>query len=537
MSNYDYYDYNIPEFKEDAPAPIIVKKSGALSKILSLFLGFVLGAGATVGGVAAAVYYTPAQDVASIANINLTDYLSEEYAKQTIYGMIASVGTAVISVSTGSGTLNDFNNISPKVNPIVEKVVNGIRDKYGININYEEMADVPFSGLTDYIETCLYDSYLYEVIEKSTNIEMNATVRSMCYGQEGVDFVINPDGTVSMLGDAQPRKIKDLEHVGSDLIYDLYLSDVMDLDYNDKMMMYLAYGREGVHYTYDHETKTVTMLQERIAIDELGNIYNEYAELVGGTIDGTTYTTTLGQSYILVDAPDLPSLKTEGGMATQYYLNNMNGTPYMYPRMTIGDLTRNESLVDKMTSRLTVIEMLGEEQVVNDQFLKHLGNETVATLPDKLKELTIQQVMPEDVYENDGAGNFFDKDGNITTDESQYAVKRTWWYLLHDKATCEAEHTDCDKSCIGEYKLSAMDALVANMSTNMECATLNQLAEDEMMELDDEMLNTNVTTSIMHVPITGTEPYAGKQLGELTAKQMLDYTAILVAAIDNLSTT
>ena len=221
-------------------------------------------------------------------------------------------------------------------------------------------------------------------------------------------------------------------------------------------------------------------------------------------------------------------------MATQYYLNKMDGTPYMYPRMTVGDLTRNESLVDKMTSRLTVIEMLGEDQVVNDQFLKHLGNETVATLPDKLKELTIQQVMPGDVYENDGAGNFFDKNGNITTDESQYAVKRTWWYLLHDKATCEAEHTDCDKSCIGEYKLSAMDALVANMSTNMECATLNQLAADEMMEMDSETLNTDVTTSLLGTPIEGTEAYAGKKLGDLTATEMLEYTSIIVTAINAL---
>ncbi len=533
MSNYDY-NYTIPEFKEDAPTPIIVKKSGALGKVLSLFLGLVIGVGATVGGVAAAVYYTPAQDVANIANINLSDYLSEEYAQKTIYGMIASVGSAVISVSTGNGTLNDFNKISPKVNPIVETTVEGVREKYGININFEEMVDVPFSGLTNYIETCMYDSYLYEVIEKSTNIEMNATVRSMCYGQEGVDFVINPDGTVTMIGDAEPRKIKDLEHVGSDLIYDLYLSDVMDLDYNDKMMMYLAYGREGVHYTYNHETRTATMLQERIAVDAIGNIYNEYAEFVGGTIDGTTYTTALGKSYILVDAPDLPPLKTEGGMATQYYLNNMDGTPYMYPRMTVGDLTRNEALIDNMTSRLTVIEMLGEDQVVNDQFLKHLGNETVATLPDKLKELTIQQIMPEDVYVNDGNGNFLDKNGNITTNESEYVVERTWWYLLHDEATCDAEHTDCDKSCIGEYKLSAMELLVTNMSTNMESATLNQLAKDEMMEMDEATLNTDVTTSILGIPIDGTESYAGKKLGDLTATEILNYTSIIVVAIDNL---
>lgn len=528
------YDLNVPQFKEDSPTPIVVKKGGIFGKILCLFLGFVLGAVGTVGGVAAALYYTPAQDVASVAKIDLTQYVSEEYAKETVFGLLMGVSTAVINISTGDGTLNDLNAISPKVSPIVEKLSQRMKDSYGLNVNHENMMDVPFSGLMQYIEDSIYDSYLYEVLDKSTDITMNATVLSMCYGEQYVDFIQLPDGTIEMLNGAEPRKIKDLENIGSDLIYDLHLADVMDLDYNDKMMMYLAYGREGVHYTYNYETQEVTMLQERIAIDGAGVIYNEYAEVVGGTIDGTTYTTQTGESYIIVDAPALPALKTEGGLATQYYLNNMDGTPYLYPRMTVGDLTRNESLIDKMTSRLTVKEILGEDQIVNDQFLKHLGDETVDSLPEKLKELTIQQVMPEDVFVNDGNGNFFDKNGNITTNEDEYVVKRMWWYLLHDEATCSAEHTDCDGSCIGQYKLSAMELLVNNMSTNMQAATLNQLDEDEMMEMDPETLNTDIVTNIAGVPIPGMERFEGKsKLGELTATEILDYTSIYIQAADN----
>jgi hypothetical protein len=187
-----------------------------------------------------------------------------------------------------------------------------------------------------------------------------------------------------------------------------------------------------------------------------------------------------------------------------------------------------------MTSRLTVKEILGEDQIVNDQFLKHLGDETVDSLPVKLKELTIQQVMPEDVFVTDADGNFLDKFGNITTNEDEYVVKRMWWYLLHDEATCSADHTDCNGDCIGQYKLSAMELLVNNMSTNMQAATLNKLSEDEMMTMDPDTLNTAVITEIAGTPIPGMERFAGKTtLGELTATEILDYTSIYIKAVDD----
>ena len=165
--------------------------------------------------------------------------------------------------------------------------------------------------------------------------------------------------------------------------------------------------------------------------------------------------------------------------------------------------------------------------------MKHLGDETVASLPDKLKELTIQQIMPEDVFVTDGSGNFLDQYGNITTNEDEYVVTKMWWYLLHDEATCSIEHVGCDGNCIGKYKLSAMELLVDNMSTNMQAATLNKLSEDNMLDMDPTTLNTAVITSIAGTPIPGMERFAGKAtLGELTATEILDYTAIYIQAVD-----
>lgn len=538
MSNYDYENY--PELSENPQGenPIVVKKSGALGKVISLVLGFVLGVGGTVGGVVAASYYIPAQKVAGLANIDLSDYLSEEYAEKTILGMVAGVGSAVLKISNGEGTLQDFNEISPKVDPLAQKFVDALDNNYGVKMDKDGLMTTSFSNLMTFMEDSIFDSYLCDVLEKTVKVEMNDTVLSLCYGQEDVDYIKHADGSIEMINGAEPRKFKDLQNIGGDLIYGLYLCDVMDINYSDKIMMYLSYGKEDIHYSYDAATKTVTMLQQRLAIDDEGKLYNAYGEeLAFGSVSGTTYTTEEGDTYTLV-ASGLPKLTTKNDTeATQYYLTNSNGEPVKYLRTTVGDLSKTDSVIAKLTSRLSIAEILGEDAVNDDQFLKHLRDETVDSLPSKLKDLTIQQIMPEDIYQRDAAGNYIDKDGNVTTNEDEYVVTRTWWYLLHDETahTAPGHDATCDGNCIGEYKISEMNALISNMTANMQNATLNQLSEDEMMTLEASTLNTPVTTTLLGNPIAGTEAYAGKKLGDLTAKEILDYTAIIVTAINKLS--
>ncbi len=538
MNSYDYENY--PELQEDpkADSPIVVKKSGALGKVVALVLGFVLGVGGTVGGVVAASYYIPAQKVAGLANIDLSDYLSEEYAEKTVLGMVAGVGSAVAKISNGNGTLQDFNEISPKIEPIAQKFVDALSNNYGLKIDKNGLMSTPFSKLMTFMEDSVFDSYLCDVLEKTVKVEMNNTVLSLCYGQEDVDFIKNADGSVTMINGSEPRKFKDLKDIGGDLIYGLYLSDVMDIVYSDKIMMYLAYGKEDIHYSYDATTKTVTMLQQRLAVDDKGTLYNAYGEEISsGSVEGSTYTAENGDVYTLTST-SLPKLTTENGTeATQYYLTNTDGDPVKYLRTTVGDLSKTDSIVAKLTSRLTIVEILGEDAVNEDQFLKYLRDETVDSLPEKLKDLTIQQIMPEDIYQRDANGNYLDKNGNITTDENKYVVTRTWWYLLHSETAHAApDHDpDCDGNCIAEYKISDMNALISNMTSNMQSATLNQLSKDQMLTLESATLETPVTTTLLGNSIPGTASYAGKTLGELTAKEILDYTALIVTAINKLS--
>ena len=104
---------------------------------------------------------------------------------------------------------------------------------------------------------------------------------SLAYGTEGVNYTVDPvTKEIKMIGDAQPRTIGDLRERGTDIINDVAISDIMHAKHDDKLSMYLLYGKEGIHYALD-EQDNMSMLQQYIAISDDGTkVYNEYGELL-----------------------------------------------------------------------------------------------------------------------------------------------------------------------------------------------------------------------------------------------------------------
>lgn len=529
-----------PTTEVELPPPVFEKKGGMLGKVISLLLGFVLGVGGTVGGVAAVAVYVPVQKVASFADIDLTEYLSAEYASQTLFGMAKNLVVTVQDLMKDDTCLKDFEKITPQVDQVADMIVGTIK-KFGITLTKDRVMETPLSSFGTYLQEAVYGSYLCDILGEE-KVRSNSLMMTLCYGTEGVDYVKNGE-KIEMLDGKTPRTLNDLVDFETDGLFDgLYLADFMTVDPDNKLMTYIAYGREGVHYHYDETTGAFVMLQKRIAVDADGKIYNEYGEAITGSIAGDTYTAEDGTVYT-IQAAGLPDLTTENKTnAKLYYLFDDKGEPCKYTYTSIGDLTAEDSALNKATSRLTVAELMGEKEVESNSLLKHLGDATVNTLPDKLKELTVQEIMPEQVYMTDADGNFLDKSGNPTDNEDDYVVNRKWWYLLHDEAAHnELGHdSTCEGDCIGEYQIADLGGLVSNMTANMEAATLNQLAEDGMMNLNKSTRDTKVITDIKGVRIEGISDadyalYHEKTLGDLTAKQMLEYTSVIVAALDKLS--
>ncbi len=371
---------------------------------------------------------------------------------------------------------------------------------------------------------------------------------SLAYGEEGVDFKYEGEGTnteIVLLGNATPRTIGDLRSRGGALIDDIPLTDITTEDRDSGLVMYILYGKEGVHYQIDATTDEVVMLQKHIAILKTADgtkVYNEYGELLSNYQLNTqtkTYVDANGNKYTYaVGTHDgaITSLETKDGkIASVYYLYDENGAA-IYLKTKLGDFAGSDNLLSNLTSRITIGEVMDKETVESNKFFKHVLDKTIDELPDAINELTLQTVYAEEIFQTDENGNFLDKDGNITTNKDEYVVEHEWWYLLHDEAACEKDHGENrDKQCIQDYHITEMDVLIDNMRTNIEMATLYQLKADGMIHgLDDKTLNSPVRTSIGGVPVEMGDLPLGEDitLGDYTVVQMLNYIDAVFKAVD-----
>ena len=361
---------------------------------------------------------------------------------------------------------------------------------------------------------------------------------SLAYGEENVDFRYVGEGenkTIEMIGTAKPRTIGELRTRGGNLINEIPLSDIMDANKDEPLVMHLLYGKENVHYSIDG-SGNVTMLQKQIGL--IGNVvYNEYGEkLDGHTVNTETsvYTDSDGNQYKYV-ASTLPAIETADGNATVYLLTDLEGNEVYYKKTTLGDMSGSNNIITSLTKRITVGEVIDEETINTNKFFKHVKDETIDSLPSAIDNLTLQQVYDTEIFKTDANGNFLDINGNVTTNKDEYVVEHEWWYLLHNKDVCTAEHgASCDKECIQDYKITEMDTLIENMRKNIEEATLYQLKADGMIEhLDDSTLDSKIKTSIgtQSIDMTGL-PTDKKKLGEFTVVEMLNYVNAIFKAVE-----
>ena len=270
--------------------------------------------------------------------------------------------------------------------------------------------------------------------------------------------------------------------------------------------MYILYGKKDVHYNLTGST--VTPLNRRVCVAN-NKAYNEYGEVLNGTLSGTTSYTEDGKTYTLVST-SLGKIDTvDGTQATIYYLKDSNGNEVKYEPNTVSALTGNNSLISKIKDRLTLVEILGESAVNGNKFFKHVKDEKISNIPSAVENLTVGQVFGADIgadnkifkqLENTQLTNiatevngltfqqvFADDIYNVDTATGTKTLKGTWKYLLTDKTT------GIEK----EYKLTEMNALVENMKANMMKATLNDLADDGLIAgLSEDTLGKPVQTEI-----------------------------------------
>lgn len=393
---------------------------------------------------------------------------------------------------------------------------------------------------------------------------------ALACGEVGTDFDYVYDQTTGNKIDFAmknpARTIGDLRNNSKGLIDDIYLTSLISPQPQNKVIMYLLYGRKGVHYGDDLDGDgNPDMLQKQVAVYE-NNVYNEYGEVIANAkANGLTYTQfnadgeTELASYKLAQADKTIKITippvNEGEKATKltvpaYYVFNTDDTKVYYTRTQMRDMTGDSKILASLTDRLHLTDVMDVE---DNKILKHLTNVTIAELPEEINNLSVGQVFDEDMH-------FFDKEtGKYYTDASKttevdasqkyLALKPTWKYLIRANTADSQRYSATDLALAREGKLNGvyyyedafgheryydyrykvttdMNTMVKNIEHNMQYTPLTEMNADGIIEGDhSNLILKPISPSIKDA----SDLFDGyNYLGDLTINQMLDYVNLYI---------
>lgn len=261
------------------------------------------------------------------------------------------------------------------------------------------------SGAVSLVE----DMYLKDVLNIGLGAGENhdRMLISLAYGVEDVDYkIVTENGKDKIVSINPPRTIGDLRDHGEDLIHEIYLYDIIDTDTHDKVTMYILYGKENLHYKVASDGETVIMLPKQVAVTDDNKVYGEYGDVFIGTLIDGRFTDTKGDedpendvTYILGDKVSNDTIKTKDNTdATMYKVKDEFGQPVNFPYISLGDLKGDSPILENMTTRLTLNDVLSEEAFDGHTVLSQLRDSTLKNLPDRMSSLKVGEVYG---YDND----------------------------------------------------------------------------------------------------------------------------------------
>ena len=356
-----------------------------ITAVVSLIMGFVLGIGAVYGTVAAVIYSIGTQPVDE--SVQLIDTLTGLELYNTIFGevdpetgeltkggilakkyedlkikdLVTDVTNAISGLATEGTTIGDIAEISPFVSDSIDKILTSI-DKYCIPIDKNDLLSASIMGetedkpaLVDYLVGTFMRTPAGDLInaflqENDTQVDPSLApiIKAFCYGQEGIDYVTEEDGSITMLGGKSKLTFNDF--FGGDmfsLLNNVSIDLLLTVDATNPLMCSLAYG-EKFRYTVSGEGDDayVTMNQREYAWTENNGVYtfeDHGAEIVYSVCKVKNQVAELAIDTGKVDTENNPVYETQFvDMNTGKVWQNAELTEELpYGKVTIGTLRTN----------------------------------------------------------------------------------------------------------------------------------------------------------------------------------------------------
>ena len=256
------------------------KKGGFWGKFLAVVLGFLFGIIVTIGSIAAVGYYLVArmtirQGIEFVGNltgkdVDYTDYITDEYANETVMGLVGELQKLSESLSDKTITLADLNAISP----LVEKQVTDLSARLAADFRIPLAVNSAYHGE----DGSVLDEEGNVIIDASGNVvKKDENGRADFTGKDGemlVGLMDLPFGEISTflvdsLAPVQVGAVLSAPEVGM----------LTPNSENYDLLMLVCYGDKGNYKTNEAGD---------IVLDENGN-----AEMLGGA-KATTFGNLLG---------------------------------------------------------------------------------------------------------------------------------------------------------------------------------------------------------------------------------------------------
>ena len=304
--------------------PVVVKKSGIGGKILALALGFVIGAGGVIGGVAGAGYWAvtqPVQDVLDTVNtmtgagVDFSQYINPEYAKLTIMNLVGEIATVAGKFASGQGCFNDLAAISPYVGTALDPLLETL-DGFGLSLNKEDLMAKPVAELPNYVLETAKDMKLVDILASvGANVE-DPLYKALCYTE-----------------DNQPVTIRTLLEDPSSLLNNVPLATLLIGDKvidpeKDGLLLSIAYGNAN-RYVVDTAQNLVVMNAMRFT-KEGDKFYDIDGNEVTATLEDGVYTVTVKGEKVYLNASE-PNVYFA-------YEDVAFASPVYYKKVMLGDL-------------------------------------------------------------------------------------------------------------------------------------------------------------------------------------------------------
>lgn len=159
------------------PRIIIQKKSGTWWKVLlGVFLGFVTGAVAVVGGVAGAAAFVKTGDIITLTGNDPNKILTETYQQKTVLDIVMDAVGGKIKVET----LGDIADITPAIDTYINNLSEQLND-LGCELTKEEIYSWPLTQLSDNLINSVKEVELIHFLSKDKTSDPDPIVKYLCY--------------------------------------------------------------------------------------------------------------------------------------------------------------------------------------------------------------------------------------------------------------------------------------------------------------------------------------------------------------------